>query len=282
MPLSHRPLFLISLAATVITGALLGLAFYRPNIVSASYGEGGYYSYGQATYSVSGHIIGSGSFTTPNCQPPLSVSCTFSPTTVNIGQTVTWSASASGGTGSYQYAWSGTDGLSGSAQSVQKSYSTAGTKTGSVQVSSGSQNQSASCTGSGGATGVTVNAAPAIVSFISNPSSIAGGQSANLSWTSSNTTSCTLDQGIDSVPTSGSRTVSPTSTTTYTLNCIGPGGSDSDQITVTILPQCSDSIDNDGDTKIDYPADNGCSDASDNDESGPTFGAPGWKEVAPE
>jgi len=35
-------------------------------------------------------------------------------------------------------------------------------------------------------------------------------------------------------------------------------------------PQCSDSIDNDGDTKIDYPQDPGCTDTLDNDETDPT------------
>lgn len=224
----------------------------------------------------------SGSFTTPNCNPPLSASCTFSPTSVNTGQSVTWSASASGGTGSYQYSWSGTDGLSGSTQSVQKSYSTAGTKTGSVSVSSGNQSTSVSCT-NGGATGVTVNApAPTISSFGGSPSSIAGGRSSTLSWSSSNASSCSINQGIGSAPTSGSRTVSPSSTTTYTLTCMNDSGqATSAQTTVTILAQCADGIDNDGDGKIDL-ADAGCTDASDNDESGPFFGPPGWKEVAPQ
>ena len=34
-------------------------------------------------------------------------------------------------------------------------------------------------------------------------------------------------------------------------------------------PQCSDGIDNDGDSLIDYPADNGCTSASDDDETSP-------------
>lgn len=36
---------------------------------------------------------------------------------------------------------------------------------------------------------------------------------------------------------------------------------------VPSLPQCSDGIDNDGDTLIDFPADLGCTDALDNDEA---------------
>src|SRR5215212_4301887 len=38
-------------------------------------------------------------------------------------------------------------------------------------------------------------------------------------------------------------------------------------------PQCSDTLDNDNDGKIDYPADLGCSSSSDNDETNPTGGA---------
>ena len=48
-------------------------------------------------------------------------------------------------------------------------------------------------------------------------------------------------------------------------------GSCQDTVTVTVnaaqAPQCSDGIDNDGDTLIDFPADPGCDDAADNDET---------------
>ena len=37
---------------------------------------------------------------------------------------------------------------------------------------------------------------------------------------------------------------------------------------VTVAPQCSDGLDNDGDGKIDYPADAGCYDAADSSEAG--------------
>ncbi len=93
--------------------------------------------------------------TTPQCQVPLQASCSVAPTTVNIGQNVTWSALASGGVGSYTYAWSGTDSLTGTSQAAIKSYSTAGNKTGSVTITSGSQTQTAVCSNS-----VTVNPVP--------------------------------------------------------------------------------------------------------------------------
>ena len=56
--------------------------------------------------------------------------------------------SAYTGNEDHTYSWSGTDGLSGSGQSVQKSYSSAGIKTGSVTVTLGSRQTSTSCSNS--------------------------------------------------------------------------------------------------------------------------------------
>ena len=50
------------------------------------------------------------------------------------GQTMTWRATPSGGSGNYAYTWTGTDGLSGTAAVVSKSYATHGWKVGNVTV----------------------------------------------------------------------------------------------------------------------------------------------------
>lgn len=55
------------------------------------------------------------------------------------------------------------------------------------------------------------------------PATISSGQSSSLIWTSSNALSASLT-GFGSVPTSGSRTVSPTSFTTYMLTVFGTNG----------------------------------------------------------
>lgn len=87
----------------------------------------------------------------PNYPPPppqtapLSVSCYATPGTVRIGETVQWIGVAYGGTGSYSYSWSGTDGLSGSGRSIYKSYGSAGSKTASLQVTSGNQSKYVNC-----------------------------------------------------------------------------------------------------------------------------------------
>lgn len=65
--------------------------------------------------------------------------------------------------------------------------------------------------------------APVVV-LTADPATIRPGQTTTLSWTSSNATVCSLDNGVGSVPLSGSVTVSPSETTTYTLTATGPGG----------------------------------------------------------
>jgi hypothetical protein len=80
--------------------------------------------------------------------PALSVSCSASQTSLTVGQSAIWTAQVSGGTGSYSYSWSGTDGLSGNTQKVTKSYSSAGTKSATVNIVSGDQSVNRSCSNS--------------------------------------------------------------------------------------------------------------------------------------
>src|SRR5581483_9116540 len=69
--------------------------------------------------------------------------------------------------------------------------------------------------------GSTSAATPAILSFAAVPSTIAPGQQATLSWTTSGATSVTIDNGVTlpagGLSPSGAAFVSPTVTTTYTL-----------------------------------------------------------------
>ena len=85
----------------------------------------------------------------------------------------------------------------------------------------------------------TVVPAPTISSFTASPSSIANGGSSTLSWTSSNATSASIDQGIGSVATSGSSVRSGlTVTTTFTLtvtNSVGVSVTATRTVTV-VLP----------------------------------------------
>lgn len=77
-------------------------------------------------------------------------------------------------------------------------------------------------------------AAPDISEFSAEPSSIERGQSSTLRWSVSNANQITIDNGVGSVQASGSRSVYPNDTTTYTLRATGPGGTLSKSATVTV------------------------------------------------
>ncbi len=72
--------------------------------------------------------------------------------------------------------------------------------------------------------------------FTASPTSIATGQSSTLSWTTTNATSVSIDNGVGAQPLNGSLAVSPAATTTYTLTATGSGGTVTRQATVTVLP----------------------------------------------
>ncbi|HLQ43692.1 MAG TPA: hypothetical protein VK137_03100, partial [Planctomycetaceae bacterium] len=79
-------------------------------------------------------------------------------------------------------------------------------------------------------------APPVINNFGASPSAIFAGQSTTLSWSTSNATAVSIDNGVGSQPVSGSVTVSPTQTTVYTLTATGPAGSVSAQTTIAVFP----------------------------------------------
>ena len=70
----------------------------------------------------------------------------------------------------------------------------------------------------------TTGAQPSIVSFNAEPSSIAVGESANLSWSVTGATMISIDQGIGNVALTGMRAVAPAATTTYTLTATNSAG----------------------------------------------------------
>ena len=78
--------------------------------------------------------------------------------------------------------------------------------------------------------------APRILSFDANPRTIIAGESAILEWTTSDATEVTIDNGVGAVSddAAGSRSVSPTETTTYTLTAIGASGTTNATRTVTV------------------------------------------------
>jgi hypothetical protein len=85
--------------------------------------------------------------------------------------------------------------------------------------------------GGPGDTGSTTST-PA-VTLIADPTSITAGQSATLSWSSTNATSC-AGTNFSALGTSGSVTIIPSSTTSYSITCTGAGGSATKSTTITV------------------------------------------------
>jgi len=83
---------------------------------------------------------------------------------------------------------------------------------------------------------VTVVAAVpvAVTSFTATPGTVERGDSVTLSWSVANATSVSIDQGVGTVPASGSMQVTPEATTTYTLTALGAGPAATAGVTVTV------------------------------------------------
>jgi hypothetical protein len=82
---------------------------------------------------------------------------------------------------------------------------------------------------------VTVGASkPAIIRFTAAPTNINQGQSSLLSWTTTGASTVTINNGVGTVPVNGSKSVSPSTTTTYTLTATGADGVTSVTAAVTV------------------------------------------------
>lgn len=80
------------------------------------------------------------------------------------------------------------------------------------------------------------------ITLTAAPTSVNQGSSTTLSWTATNATSVTIDNGIGSVAISDSRQVTPTGNTTYTATATGGGGTASASVSVTVVPKPTVSI----------------------------------------
>ncbi|MFQ5926616.1 MAG: WD40 repeat domain-containing protein, partial [Terriglobia bacterium] len=83
---------------------------------------------------------------------------------------------------------------------------------------------------------VSVRVPPPVptVALRAEPNVVERGQATTLSWSSTNSTDLHLEPGLGAVEAQGSRSVSPTEDTTYTLVATGPGGTAEDSVQVTV------------------------------------------------
>jgi len=104
------------------------------------------------------------------------------------------------------------------------------------------------CSGTPGAVAI-------ISSFSADSPSITTGESSTLSWSVTDATTVTIDNGVGTVALSGSTTVSPTTTTTYTLTATNTAGSVTATTTVTVSSLLTITYDGNGNTAGTVPVD---------------------------
>jgi peptidoglycan-associated lipoprotein len=71
-------------------------------------------------------------------------------------------------------------------------------------------------------------------SLTASPDTIDKGQSSTLTWQTTNASDVSIDQGVGAVDANGSKQVSPTDSTTYTLTAKGAGGNQAATARVTV------------------------------------------------
>ncbi len=203
-----------ALATVSATGVVTGVAAGGPVTITAT-------SEGQS---------GSAAITV-TAVPVATVSVAPATASVAVGQTVPLSATTKDASGNVLtgrvVTWA-------SGNTSLATVSTAGVVTGVA--AGGPVAVTATSEGQSGSAAVTVTAqAPPSLTLTASPTSITTGQSSTLTWSTSGATSCTASGGWSGTQaTSGSQIVSPTTTTTYTLGCTGPGGTTSKSVTVTV------------------------------------------------
>ncbi len=75
-----------------------------------------------------------------------------------------------------------------------------------------------------------------ITTLTAQPDQVVGAREVEISWEVDEADACEFDEGLgQAAPYWGTVQVAPTTTTTYTLTCQGPGGPASEDVTVTVL-----------------------------------------------
>ncbi len=168
-------------------------------------------------------------------QPPTAYINSIAPAEVTQGGVVSFSGYGTDADGQVvAYRWrSDRDGQIGTQADFQTSSLSVGQHSIFFMVQDNNGAWSAEVEGS--VTVVAQAVAPAQVSsFTASPPTITVGQSTILAWSVANATSISIDQGIGTVQATGSRTVTPSATTTYKITATGDGSTATAQLTVTV------------------------------------------------
>lgn len=197
-----------------------------------------YISIDDFAISNTGYIgpLGGGSDTTP---PTVSTTSPNNGTTVSGSTTISATASDNVGVAGVQFKLDGNNlGAEDTSSSYSTSWNTTSVSNGAHTLTAIARDTAGNTTTSSPVTVTVSNAAVTptpTVSLTASPTSITSSQSSTLTWNSTNATSCNASGGwTGTKTTSGSQSVSPTSTTNYTLSCPGTGGTAQQTATVTV------------------------------------------------
>jgi len=83
---------------------------------------------------------------------------------------------------------------------------------------------------------------PPSVTLAANQTSISAGQSVTLDWTSGNASQVDIEPEVGKVATTGTTTVSPRESTTYTITAIGEGGVNTATAHVNVTPAATEGV----------------------------------------
>ena len=168
----------------------------------------------------------------PGCStaksPPVITSFSASPASIELGgsSTLSWAVtgarSVSLDNGIGNVAVKGTRAVTPSATTIYTLTATnaAGNQTASTQVLVPGSGTGTAPSNSPSTTGI-----PAIISFSASPGNISSGAASTLSWSVANATSVNIQPGIGNVAASGSKAVTPGTSTQYILIATNPSGS---------------------------------------------------------
>ncbi len=159
-------------------------------------------------------------------QPPTAYIDSISPSNAPTGQSVTFTGHGTDPDGTVVgYKWrSSINGDVGTMASFQTSALSPGVHSITLSVQDNNGNWSPEVSSSLTITGGTA-AVPVVNTFNASPGNISSGGSSTLSWDVSGASTVTIDQGIGTVSLSGTRVVSPGTSTIYTLTATNASGS---------------------------------------------------------